>query len=436
MDLTPLRLQATQLYDWIYRSAYDQPGAEPYGLLVGLYEIGANVNDLATLRSIGKICALSFCPFVCAAASSLLGLESYLDLDHLDLPSAAADLEYASMEEGVVDEAGARAATDALRVSRRIVGAWRGLRATDAARFLGLTMPRIVVRRPHEKGYSCVSMSRCEDCRTTTMLDAAYGCRTCASKKSPAVYSLGFAFRETIEQDADLLTGSAAICLASVIARSFTSSGWFQDTRGVVATDNRRDARKRGGWVPPLLPWVDDTREPERLRISTAECILDENQEAALASMGFIPLVQTTNSHAVVFYSLATAKGIRRASPRSDVPPALSDSLHMVLCGCRFAHYIKRIGHRLVGSGKLRDEVRQELHRWLVKYTSSDPNIAEEDLARMPLRGSEVQISTDPDYPDELDVRITLQMRSHLDTLSASIKIASPFRIARPKDAS
>src|SRR6188768_1602595 len=65
------------LFRKIYESEFGVLGGEPYGCLIGDYSFDHSATDCETLREVSKIAAAAHVPFLGAADSSLLGLESW-----------------------------------------------------------------------------------------------------------------------------------------------------------------------------------------------------------------------------------------------------------------------------------------------------------------------------------------------------------------------
>lgn len=74
-----LEFDQSQLFKKIYSEEYGTPGGEPYGVIIGDYEISHKVSkkhphdDIATLAGIAQIAAASFAPFIAAASCELFG---------------------------------------------------------------------------------------------------------------------------------------------------------------------------------------------------------------------------------------------------------------------------------------------------------------------------------------------------------------------------
>jgi type VI secretion system protein ImpC len=160
----------------IYEEEYGQLGGEPYGCLVGDYYFDHSPQDVELLRGIAKIAAAAHAPFIAAAGSSLLGMESWDELANpRDLSVIFSTPDYAG---------------------------WRSLREMDDARYLALTMPRTLARLP-------------------------YGAKTDPVEE--------FDFEEQTEgaNSSNYTWQNAAYAMAVNINRSFKYYGWCTRIRGV-----------------------------------------------------------------------------------------------------------------------------------------------------------------------------------------------------------
>src|SRR5262249_4193019 len=68
-------LSQSDLYERIYRRAYDQPGAFPYSAIVSNYEFENTPQDMALLERISKVSASAHCPFIGAVGPKFFGKE-------------------------------------------------------------------------------------------------------------------------------------------------------------------------------------------------------------------------------------------------------------------------------------------------------------------------------------------------------------------------
>ena len=107
----------------IYEQEYGQFGGEPYGCLVGDFYFDHSPPDVELLSNMAQISAASHCPFISAADSSVMQMDSWQELSNpRDLTKIFQTPEYA---------------------------AWRSLRDSEDSRYLCMTMPRTLSRLPY-----------------------------------------------------------------------------------------------------------------------------------------------------------------------------------------------------------------------------------------------------------------------------------------------
>ena len=140
---------------------------------------------------------------------------------------------------------------------------WPALRRSEAARWLGLGAPRVLLRLPYG--------------RQTDRVDA-------------------FAFEEFAgaPQHDDFLGGHASLALALLLGRAFTARGWEMEPG---------DEREIGD-----LPAYTFTRDGEPELQACAERFLTESQLQAMLGRGIIPLASRRDRNAIVairFQSIA-----------------------------------------------------------------------------------------------------------------------------------
>lgn len=111
------------IFKKMYEEEYGQFGGEPYGCLVGDYYFDQSPPDVELLNGIAQVSAAAHCPFISAAAPSLMQMESWQELSNpRDLAKIFSTPEYA---------------------------AWKSLRESDDSRYIGLAMPRFLARLPY-----------------------------------------------------------------------------------------------------------------------------------------------------------------------------------------------------------------------------------------------------------------------------------------------
>jgi type VI secretion system protein ImpC len=108
------------LFKKIYESEFGQLGGQPYGAFVCDYSFDHSAPDLEVMKGLSKIGAAAHAPFIAAADSQLLGMESWQELSNPRDLAKQFD------------------ATDYM--------AWRTFRASNDSRYMALTMPRFLGR--------------------------------------------------------------------------------------------------------------------------------------------------------------------------------------------------------------------------------------------------------------------------------------------------
>jgi type VI secretion system protein ImpC len=118
------------LHDMVYEQNLGTLGGEPYGVLVGDYQFDHSSADVNLLTSVSKIAESALCPFIAAAAPSLVGLDSWNEIGAPpDLSEIFTTPDYAQ---------------------------WNSLRDSQNSRFVALTLPRVLSREPYGQGSNSV----------------------------------------------------------------------------------------------------------------------------------------------------------------------------------------------------------------------------------------------------------------------------------------
>src|SRR5512140_147909 len=99
------------------------PGGQPYGCIIGDYSFDHSAPDVEILSGMAQIASAAHAPFITGAGPRLFGLESWQELSNpRDLTKIFQTPEYA---------------------------AWRSLRDSEDAKYIGMTMPRTLARLPY-----------------------------------------------------------------------------------------------------------------------------------------------------------------------------------------------------------------------------------------------------------------------------------------------
>jgi type VI secretion system protein ImpC len=118
-------LRSTGIYRLLVEKTIGTPGAEPWAILAGNYTFNASREDAELLGRMAKVAAAAGPPFIASASPGLLGCDSIADL-----PDRRKWTKQNTPE---------------------TIAAWRALRGLTEARYLGLTLPRFLIRLPYGK---------------------------------------------------------------------------------------------------------------------------------------------------------------------------------------------------------------------------------------------------------------------------------------------
>jgi type VI secretion system protein ImpC len=354
------------IFKKLYEQEYGQLGGEPYACVVSDYYFDHSPQDVETLGELAKIGAACHSPVLTAAAPSLFGMESWAELGNpRDLQKIFSTPDYA---------------------------AWRSLRESEDSRYLGITMPRFLARRP-------------------------YGV------KSDPVEEFDFE-EETNGADASKYTWSnSAYAMAVNINRSYKLYGWCSRIRGIEA----------GGAVEGLPTHTFPTDDGGVDMTCPTEIGISDRREAELAKSGFMPLIHKKNTDLAAFIG---AQSLHKPGtfddPDATANAALAARLPYLFATCRFAHYLKCIVRDKVGSFKSADAMQKWLQNWVTQYVDGDPaNSSEETKARRPLAAAEVVIEEDPANPGYYNSKFFLRPHYQLEGLTVSLRLVSKLPSAK-----
>jgi len=364
-----LEFDQSYLFQVIYNNEYGIAGGEPFGVIIGDYEISHQISkqhphdDLLTLEGIAEIAAAAFTPFIANASPQLFGLDKFTELEStVDLQNIFSQSEYIK---------------------------WHRLRDKTDTRFIGLTAPRILARQPYNtkpgfhKGiffYEASSHS-CND--NYLWMNSCYG-------------------------------------FASILIREFINVGWFGHIRGVVRN------HIGGGLLSntPVEYFKSDKGNIWNKPIT--DTVITDTLEKELSDIGLIPLCQCYNSPFAAFYNNQSLhKPQLNKSKEQNVNAKLSVMLQHILCGSRIAHYIKVIFRDKIGSFQTSQSVEEYIQNWLHKYTTGREDLEWEEQARYPLREASVKVKDHPEKPGQFLCVIHIKPHYQLDQMVSELELAT-----------
>ncbi len=160
----------------IYEEEYGVFGGDPFAAVIGDYEFGKHPQDMELLEGMSHVAAAAHAPFLTAAGSDMLNLESFTDLGKpRDLAKIFDTTEYAK---------------------------WKSFRDSEDSRYVGLCVPHILMRQPYGRDTSPVE---------------------------------SFNYEEGVDgtDHSKYLWGNAAYALGTRLTGAFALYGWCAAIRGV-----------------------------------------------------------------------------------------------------------------------------------------------------------------------------------------------------------
>jgi type VI secretion system protein ImpD len=371
-----IEFDQSQLFRKVYGEEFGTPGGQPFGVLLGDYEIRPfpaadhPVDDVAVLTAISHVAAASFAPFLAAVHPAMFGVDRFTTLEQpLNLARTFEQLEYLK---------------------------WRAFRETEDSRFIGLTLPQVLMRLPYEDDNTRPDSFRFSE--ETTRLDRS-----------------------------EYLWGSAVYAFGAILVRAFDESGWLADICGV------RRGREGGGLVPGLPAHSFSTEQRGLATKCSTKVMITDYQEQELSELGFIPLCHCKDTEFSAFYSSQSVQAPKKYDePAATMNARISTMLPYMLCVSRFAHYLKVLARDKIGSFTEAEELEHFLHQWLQQYVTSDSEASPEVKAEYPLREASVQVREHPGKPGSYLCVAHLWPHFDLDKLTAAIKVTTELAPGRP----
>ncbi|MEP7076118.1 MAG: type VI secretion system contractile sheath large subunit, partial [Acidobacteriota bacterium] len=354
-----LEFDQSTLFKKIYEDEYGTFGGAPFGALLGDFEFGNHPQDLSLLESLSGVAAAAHAPFISAASPGLFGWETFSEMtDVRDISKIFDRTEYAK---------------------------WRSFRESEDSRYVGLTMPHVLMREP-------------------------YG----ASTKPTETFS----FEEDVDgkDHKKYLWSNAAYAMGVRLTEAFSMHGWCVAIRGVEG----------GGLVDGLPTHTFQTDEGEVAMKCPTEVAITDRREKEFSDNGFIPLVHCKGTDYAAFFATQSAnKAKKYDTDEANANARLSSQLQYIFAVSRFAHYLKSMMRDKVGSFMSHTDCQVFLNRWISKYVTTDSQAGQSIKAKYPLREARVDVSEIPGKPGCYRAVAFLRPHFQLDELSVSMRLVA-----------
>jgi len=347
------------MFKKVYEEEFGVFGGSPFASLIGDYEFGKGPEDIDFLERISQVAAAAHAPFVTAANPQMFNLDSFT---HLDAPRDLAKV------------------FDTTEYAR-----WKGFRMSEDSRYIGLTLPRMLIRVPYGKDTKPVD---------------------------------GFNYEEGVDgtDHTKYCWSNAAWSFATRLTNAFALYGWCAAIRGVEG----------GGLVEGLPCHTFYTDEGDVALKCPTESPITDRREKELADLGFIPLVHCKDTDYAAFFSAQSAQKPKLYDKdAANANARLSTQLPYIFAVSRFAHYLKAMMRDKIGSFMSRVDCERWLNQWIQMYVTPDDTATPAVKAQHPLREARVEVAEVAGKPGVYRAVAFLRPHFQLDELSISLRLVA-----------
>lgn len=352
------------LYGHAYTQEYDTPGGEPIAAAISSYEFDRSPQDIALLRNISKVAAAAHMPFIGSVGPAFFGKETMEEVAAIkDIGNYFDRAEYLK---------------------------WKSFRESDDARYIGLTMPRVLGRLP-------------------------YGPDTIPVRSFNYVESV-----KGPDHDKYLWT-NASFAFAANMVKSFISNGWCVQIRGPQA----------GGAVTDLPIHLYDLGTGNQVKIPS-EVMIPETREFEFANLGFIPLSYYKNRDYACFFSANSAqKPALYETADATANSRINARLPYIFLLSRIAHYLKLIQRENIGTTKDRRVLELELNTWIRGLVTEMSDPSDDLQASHPLREAKVIVEDIDDNPGFFRVKLYAVPHFQVEGMDINLSLVSQMPKAK-----
>ncbi|HET7329206.1 type VI secretion system contractile sheath large subunit [Dyella sp.] len=346
------------LYHHTYIQEYDTPGGEPIGAVIANYEFDRSPQDIALLRNVSKVAASAHMPFIGSVGPAFFGKETMEEVAAIkDIGNYFDRAEYLK---------------------------WKSFRETDDARYVGLTMPRVLARLPYGPD--------------TTPVRA-------------------FNYTEGVKgpDHSRYLWTNATFAFAANMVQSFVKNGWCVQVRGPQA----------GGLVEDLPIHLYDLGTGNQAKIPT-EVLIPETREFEFANLGFIPLSYYKNRDFACFFSAnSSQKPALYETKEATANSRINARLPYIFLLSRIAHYLKLIQRENIGTTKDRRVLENELNGWIKGLVTEMKDPGDELQASHPLREAKVTVEDIEDNPGFFRIKLFIVPHFQVEGMDIGLSLVS-----------
>ena len=354
------------LYKHIYVTEYGQLGGEPVATIIAHYDFDASSKDIALLQELASVASMAHAPVIAGVSTRMFDIDDWSELAGMkDLAAVFDGPQYAK---------------------------WSSFRQSEDARYVGLALPRFMLRTPYHPENNPVRAFDYEE--------------------------------KTSASSSDYLWGGAAFALATRLSESFAKYRWAPNIIG-----------PQGGGAVTDLPVHFYQAMGTLTAKPPVDVMISDRREFELAEQGFIPLTLRKNEDNAAFFS---ANSVQRPKVFADTEDGrtaqanykLGTQLPSMFIINRLAHYIKVLQRENLGTWKSRSELQEELNGWIRQYVSDQENPSADVRSRRPLRKARVEVEG---IEGEVGwYRANLLVQPHFKYMGADFTLSLSSRLEGP----
>ena len=347
------------IFKKVYEEEFGTFGGAPYGALIGDFNFGRGPQDMELLEKMSNVASAAHAPFISATSPDMFRLESFTDMPNpKDMGKIFDSVEWAK---------------------------WKSFRESEDSRFVGLCLPRILMRMP-------------------------YGPET-----EPVE---AFNYKEDVDgkDHQKYLWGNAAYAFASRLTNAFAKHSWCAAIRGVEG----------GGLVEGLPTHTFNTDEGEVALKCPTEIAITDRREKELADLGFIPLIHCKGTDFAAFFGAQSAQKPKKYdTDAANANATLSSQIQYLMATSRFAHYLKSMMRDKIGSFMTRADAEKFLNRWIKNYVVSTEEAGQDVKAKYPLKEARIDVTEMPGKPGCYKAVAFLKPHFQLEELTVSLRLVA-----------
>jgi type VI secretion system protein ImpC len=357
-------ITTTGYYQKLYTSQYGMPNGKPYACTVLNYYLSHNAPDMTLLGKVSEVANMAHAPVISSIAPEFFGKKGF---EHLT------DASYKVKE--------------ALEGNEYV--RWHGFREEENSRYVGLTMPRFLLRIPYNASDNPVD-------------------------------SKEFNYAENLEgEHQNYLWGNAAFAFASRLTESFKRYRWCWRIVG----------EESGGAITDLNMHIYD-EHGETVQKPPTEFGLSFRKEQELNEAGFMPILWQQGKNQAVIYRAPSAKlPLQYPDTPEGNKNQRDDQLRLrlpyVFILTRFAHYLKRLQTRYIGEAVDKATIKKELDDWILQYVNHVKKPVRGTLGPTPLYEASVEVEEDAKIPGVYLCHVSLTPHTLVEGFTTTLSLVT-----------